>query len=62
MNSCRTWKSQRKSRESDAGNAIASKVEAKILDDRKIEISDEEARMTTFYDMYFACYSMDEMA
>lgn len=33
-------------------NAIASKVEAKILDDRKIEISDEEARMTTFYDMY----------
>lgn len=41
-------------------NAIASKVEAKILDDRKIEISDEEARMTTFYDMYFACYSMDE--
>lgn len=41
-------------------NAIASKVETKILDDRKIEISDEEARMTTFYDMYFACYSMDE--
>ncbi|QWT52683.1 peptidylprolyl isomerase [Eubacterium sp. MSJ-33] len=41
-------------------NAIASKVEAKILDDRKIEISDEEARMTTFYDMYFECYSMDE--
>ena len=41
-------------------NAIASKVEAKILDDRKIEVSDEEARMTTFYDMYFECYSMDE--
>lgn len=41
-------------------NAIASKVETKILDDRKIEISDEEARMTTFYDMYFECYSMDE--
>ena len=41
-------------------NAIATKVENEILADRKIEISDEEARMTTFYDMYFACYSMDE--
>lgn len=41
-------------------NALASKVEAKILADEKIEISDEEARMTTFYDMYFACYSMSE--
>ena len=41
-------------------NAIATKVENEILADRKIEISDEEARMTTFYDMYFACYRMDE--
>ena len=40
-------------------NAIATKVENEILADRKIEISDEEARMTTFYDMYFACYFMD---
>lgn len=41
-------------------NALASKVEAQILEDENIEISDEEARMTTFYDMYFACYSMTE--
>ncbi len=41
-------------------NALASKVEAQILADEKIEISDEEARVTTFYDMYFPCYSMSE--
>lgn len=41
-------------------NALASKVEAQILADEKIEISDEEARMTSFYDMYFECYSMSE--
>lgn len=41
-------------------NAIAAKVEAQILEERQIEISDEEARMTTFYDMYFECYNMTE--
>ncbi len=38
---------------------IAKKVEDQLLLDNPIEVSDEEARMTTFYDMYFNCYSMD---
>ncbi|MBQ9610169.1 MAG: peptidylprolyl isomerase [Lachnospiraceae bacterium] len=41
-------------------NAIAKKVEDKILEDNPIEISDEQARMTTFYDMYFDCYDIAE--
>ena len=41
-------------------NAIAKKVEDKILEDTPIEISDEQARMTTFYDMYFDCYDISE--
>lgn len=41
-------------------NAIAGKVRASLLDDESLEISDEEARMTTFYDMCFECYSEDE--
>ena len=41
-------------------NAIAKKVEDKILEDTPIEISDEQARMTTFYDMYFDCYDITE--
>ncbi len=38
----------------------ARRVEEKLLEDNPVEISDEEARMTTFYDMYFPCYNMDE--
>lgn len=41
-------------------NALADAVEAKILEDNPVEISDEQARMTTFYDMYFECYTIDE--
>lgn len=41
-------------------NAIAVKVEDELMGDQRIEISDEEARMTTFYDMYFECYSISE--
>ncbi|MBR1816042.1 MAG: hypothetical protein IJ763_10970 [Lachnospiraceae bacterium] len=41
-------------------NVIAKKVEDKILEDTPIEISDEQARMTTFYDMYFDCYDIAE--
>lgn len=41
-------------------NKIAKLVQDKLLEDNPIEISDEEARMTTFYDMYFNCYSIDE--
>ncbi|MBQ9278172.1 MAG: SurA N-terminal domain-containing protein [Lachnospiraceae bacterium] len=41
-------------------NTIAKKVEDKILENSPIEISDEQARETTFYDMYFECYSIDE--
>lgn len=38
----------------------ARRVEEKLLEDNPVEISDEEARMTTFYDMYFPCYTIDE--
>jgi len=41
-------------------NAVASLVQEKILEKDPVEISDEEARMTTFYDMYFPCYSINE--
>lgn len=41
-------------------NEIAGIVENKILEKNPVEISDENARMTTFYDMYFACYSIEE--
>lgn len=40
-------------------NEIAKSVETKLLENNPVEISDEEARVTTFYDMYFACYSID---
>ncbi len=40
-------------------NALAKAVEEKILADSPIEVSDEQARMTTFYDMYFDCYTID---
>lgn len=39
-------------------NTIAKKVKEKILADTPIEVSDEKARMTTFYDMYFQCYTI----
>ncbi len=42
-------------------NAVASLVQERILEDDPVEISDEEARMTTFYDMYFPCYSINEL-
>lgn len=41
-------------------NTIADKVKEKILVDTPIEVSDEKARMTSFYDMYFQCYTIDE--
>lgn len=41
-------------------NEIANRVEDRLLLDNPVEVSDEEARMTTFYDMYFSCYTMDE--
>lgn len=40
-------------------NKIANIVTEKILERDPVEISDETARMTTFYDMYFACYSIN---
>lgn len=39
-------------------NKIANIVTEKILERDPVEISDETARMTTFYDMYFACYTI----
>ena len=39
-------------------NMLAKKVYDKVLSDYDFEISDEEARMTTFYDMVFECYEM----
>ncbi len=41
-------------------NVIATKVEDALLSDQPVEISSEEARMTTFYDLYFPCYNIDE--
>ncbi len=37
-------------------NRLAAKVYEAIMDESGIEISDEEARETTFYDLYFPCY------
>ncbi len=41
-------------------NALASKVYDYIMNDDSLDVSDEQARMTTFYDMYFECYYEDE--
>lgn len=41
-------------------NLLATKVYEKLVDDAGIEISDEEARETTFFDMFFAFYSEDD--
>lgn len=37
-------------------NMLAEKVYRQIISDYDFEISEEEARMTTFYDMVFECY------
>lgn len=39
-------------------NMIAAKVYSQIIAEYDFEISEEEARMTTFYDMVFECYSV----
>ncbi|MGN0437346.1 MAG: peptidyl-prolyl cis-trans isomerase [Lachnospiraceae bacterium] len=39
-------------------NMIASKVYEQIISECDYEISDEEARMTTFYDVVFECYDV----
>ncbi len=41
-------------------NAIADKVYAKILKGNTYEVSEEEARMTTIFDMVFETYNIDE--
>ncbi len=38
-------------------NMLASKVYDAVMDAAGIEISDEEARETTFYDLYFPCFT-----
>lgn len=40
-------------------NLLAKKTYEKVIEDAKIEVSDEEARETSFYDMFFACYTLD---
>ena len=39
-------------------NMLAEKVYSQMLSEYDFEISDEEARMTTFYDMVFECYNI----
>ena len=39
-------------------NAVARKVYNAIIDSAAIEVSDEDARETTFYDLYFDCYTV----
>lgn len=39
-------------------NMLAEKVYKKIISDYDFEISEEEARMTTFYDVVFECYEV----
>ncbi len=41
-------------------NALATKVYDYVMSDSSIDISDEQARMTTFYDMFFECYYEDD--
>ncbi len=41
-------------------NMLAKKVYDQVLTDYDFEISDEEARMITFYDMAFECYSIEK--
>lgn len=39
---------------------LADKVYSYVMYDNSSEVSDEQARMTTFYDMFFECYYEDE--
>lgn len=41
-------------------NIIAEHVYKKVLSEHEFEISEEEARMTTFYDMVFECYKVQK--
>ena len=41
-------------------SALADKIYGYIMKQSSTEISDEEARMSTFYDMFFECYSEDD--
>lgn len=41
-------------------NALADKVYDYVMSDSASDVSDEQARMTTFYDMFFECYYEDE--
>ena len=41
-------------------NILAKKVYDQVLSDYDFEISDEEARMITFYDIVFECYSLEK--
>lgn len=40
-------------------SALADKIYAYVMKQSSTEISDEQARMSTFYDMFFECYSED---
>ncbi len=41
-------------------SALADKIYAYVMKQSSTEISDEQARMSTFYDMFFECYSEDD--
>ena len=41
-------------------NALAKKIYDHVMSDSSAEVSDEQARMTTFYDMFFECYYEDD--
>lgn len=41
-------------------NMLEKKVKEAVLVKEPVEISDEQARMTCFYDMYFPCFSVNE--
>lgn len=40
-------------------SALADKIYAYVMANSSTEISDEQARMSTFYDMFFECYTED---
>lgn len=41
-------------------NALANKIYEYVMRDSSAEVSDEQARVTTFYDMFFECYYEDD--
>lgn len=41
-------------------SALADKIYEYVMSQSATEISDEQARMSTFYDMFFECYSEDD--